>query len=110
MTRLNPFLAIFRYLTPTHAPSALKLHWKEHEARKAEKAAAAAASQAPPAKPPSFSFSANVKDLPPADAAQVMTKGGIQSDAAEFAKQDQDEAIAKHPVTLGQPSGNGKPK
>lgn len=83
----------------------LKLHMQEHDkviAQKAKEAAAAAASAAvAPPKPPSFSFSANAKDLPPAEAAQVLAKGGIQSNAADFEKQDQDEAIAKHPVTLG---------
>lgn len=83
----------------------LKLHWKEHQAVLAQKAQAAAAaaqaSAAVPPKPPSFSFSANAKDLPPSEAAQILSKGGITANAGDFEKQDQDEAIAKHPVTLG---------
>lgn len=79
----------------------LRLHWSEHNAVIAEKAKEAAAGSAPPPKPPSFSYSANVKDLPPNEAAQVMQRGGITANAGDFAQQDQDEAIAKHPVTLG---------
>ena len=84
----------------------LKLHWQEHEASKAKKAAANQQKQLPP-KPPSLS--GNIKDMPPKEAAATMTLAGIPSDAADFAQQDQDEAIAKHPVTLGAPGGsNGK--
>jgi len=82
----------------------LKLHWQEHEASKAKKAAANQPKALPP-KPPSLS--ANVKDLPPKEAAMVLTLAGVPSSAADFAQQDQDEAIAKHPVTLGEPVGAG---
>jgi hypothetical protein len=77
-----------------------RLHFLEHTAAAAKKkadAAAAAASSAPP-KPPSLS--ANVKDLPPKEAAQLLQKAGIQSNPADFAAADEAEAVAKHPGQL----------
>ena len=76
----------------------LKLHWQEHEASKAKKAAAAAQAGAKPAKPPSLS--ANVKDLPPKEAAQLLLQAGINSSPSDFEAQDAQEAVEKHPKQL----------
>ena len=78
----------------------IRLHFMEHTAaatkKKAQQQAQAAAG---PAKPPSLS--ANVKDLPPKEAAQLLAKAGIQSDAQDFAAQEAAEAAAKHPALVG---------
>jgi len=77
----------------------IRLHFMEHTAADAKKKAQQQAQAAAgPTKPPAFS--ANVKDLPPKEAAQVMQKGGVQSDPKDFAAQDTAEAVAKHPAQL----------
>ena len=43
-----------------------------------------AAENAPPAAPPKVSFSANIKDMPPTEAAEVMTAGGIPAQPDDF--------------------------
>ena len=75
-----------------------RLHFMEHTQAAAAKKAQAQATAAGPEKPPALS--ANVKDLPPKEAAAVMNKAGIQSDPKDFAAQDTAEAVAKHPAVL----------
>ena len=79
----------------------IRLHFMEHTAAGAKKKAeqAAQAQAAGPAKPPSLS--ANIKDLPPKEAAQLLQRAGIQSDPKDFAAQEEAEAAAKHPALVG---------
>ena len=78
----------------------IRLHFMEHTAAAAKKKAdqQAQAQAAGGGKLPSLS--ANVKDLPPKEAAALMNKAGIQSDPKDFAAQDTAEAVAKHPAAL----------
>lgn len=76
----------------------LRLHWAEHTAAAAKKKQAQLAAGAPP-KP--VSLSANVKDLPPKEAAQVMEKANIQSSPQDFAAETAAEAVSKHPGPAG---------
>ena len=83
----------------------IRLHFMEHTVAGAKKKAeqAAQAQAAGPAKPPSLS--ANVKDLPPKEAAQLLQRAGIQSDPKDFAAQEEAEAAARHPALVGATPG-----
>lgn len=59
------------------------LHRTEH--KQVEKMLAA--QNAPPPAPPKVSFSANVKDLPPGEAAAAVTAGGVPASPGDFVQQ-----------------------
>lgn len=72
----------------------LRLHYLEHQAAQQQKQ-----SQAQVGKPPSVSM--GIKDLPPIDAAAAAKKAGLPGDPKDFAQQDAEEALAKHPGAGG---------
>lgn len=60
------------------------LHRTEHMQMATKIAQQKAAAAAPPPQPPKVSFSSNVKDLPPDEAAKVVMAGGIPALPADF--------------------------
>lgn len=78
--------------------SNVRTHYLEHKAQADALAAKAAASQQQ-TKP--LSISANVKDLPPGEAAQIMTKNGIQSNPQDFIADDVAQTVIHHPEVAG---------
>ena len=68
----------------------LRLHYLEHK------------KLVPPAnqqQPKPVSKSINIKDLPPQEAAQLASQGGIQANPQDFEVQDVQQAAEKHPAT-----------
>jgi hypothetical protein len=71
----------------------LRLHMLEHEALIPQNLLQPGAAQRP------VSLSANLKDMPPKEAAQAMLKAGIQATPEDFEAQDVQQAAEKHPTT-----------
>lgn len=65
------------------------LHRTEHKTIAAQILAAQKAAAAPPPQPPRVSFSANIKDLPSTEAAEVVTAGGIPANPMDFEQHQQ---------------------
>lgn len=71
----------------------IRLHLQEHMAAQAKQQAAGAQV---PAKP--LTVSANVKDLPPTEAADVLNKAGIPSQPQDFEAEQVAQTMEKHPA------------
>jgi hypothetical protein len=74
----------------------IELHGQAHEKADGEKKAAMQ-KQAMEANQKPVGVSANVKDMPPVEAAEALNKAGISAQPQDFTAQDAVEAAEKHP-------------